>query len=364
MNQFLGFVNEANKTPELLVYGDIGEWMDVDSREFARSLQAIDSDQIHVKINSLGGSVFTAQAIVSMLKRHKATVTVYIDGIAASAASMIAMAGDKIIMPNNAMMMIHNPLTIAWGNAEEMRETADLLDKIREPMINLYKDKTGLDAEKIIELLDAETWMTAHEAVAYGFADEVESKLQVAACVKDGKLTINGLDIAEKYKQSMPKTFIENVKIEDVKPVQAEKPKPKESNPMTLDELKANHPDLYKQILDEGKSAGVQAERARIKAIEDMAMAGHEDLVNKAKFETGMTAEAVAVELIKAEKSKKDQYLNNRQADANDIPNDVHASAGEPPKPQGKQAKEKADEKAKEDAFFDGFSEIVNKGVK
>lgn len=340
MNQFLGFVNEANKTPELLVYGDIGEWMDVDSREFAQALQEIDSDKIDVKINSFGGSVFTAQAIVSMLKRHKATVTVYIDGVAASAASMIAMAGDKVIMPNNAMMMIHNPLTMAWGNANEMRDVANLLDKVREPMIALYRDKTGMEDAKIIELLDAETWMTAHEAVGYGFADEVESKLQVAACVKDGKLTINGLDVAEKYKQSMPKDFIENVKIQDVKPVQVNNQKPKESNPMNLEELKAAHPDLCKQILDEGNNAGVQAERARIKAIEDMAMPGHEELIAKAKFETGLTAEGLAVELIKAEKAKKDQFAQNRRLDANQIPGDLGSGK---PDDQADQAKAEED---------------------
>src|SRR5690606_966830 len=139
--------------------------------------------------------VFAGQTIHSMLARHPATITVYVDGLAASAASLIAMAGDVVIMPKNAMMMVHNPSALVWGAAEDMRHMADALDKIRDSMVAAYRAKTGLDDEQIIELLDAETWMTAEEAVELGFADKVEEAKQVAATIHGDKVVINGVEM-------------------------------------------------------------------------------------------------------------------------------------------------------------------------
>lgn len=146
-------LDSADKDAELLVYGEISEyWGEVDSKSFAEKLKSVTSKNINVRINSPGGEVFAAQAIYSMLKRHSASVTVFIDGIAASAATIIAMAGDRVVMPENAMMMIHNPLTWMYGNANEMRETAELLDKVRETLLAVYRDKTGLDDEKLYQI--------------------------------------------------------------------------------------------------------------------------------------------------------------------------------------------------------------------
>jgi len=106
------------------------------------------------------------------------------------------MAGDRVIMPKNAMMMIHNPWTIAWGDANEFRKIADELDKIRESLVVVYQDKSGLERDRIIEMLDAETWMTAEEAVELGFADEIEEAKQVAASVAGpDRLIINGVTV-------------------------------------------------------------------------------------------------------------------------------------------------------------------------
>lgn len=188
------------KAGEVLLYGPISSttwWGDeVTPRQFREDLQALgDVDEIRVYINSPGGDVFASQAIYSMLARHPATITVYIDGLAASGASIVAMAGDVVRMPRNAMMMVHNPSALVWGQAKDMRAMADALDKIRESMVEAYRVKTGLDDERIIELLGAETWMTAEEAVELGFADEVEEAKQVAASLHGDKIAVNGVEM-------------------------------------------------------------------------------------------------------------------------------------------------------------------------
>lgn len=327
MSKFLTFKNQAaGKNPELLVYGDIGEWWgEVQSREFAEQLQAITSDEIDVRINSNGGSVFTAQAIYSSLKRHPASVNVYIDGIAASAATIIAMAGDKIIMPENTMMMIHSPLVGVYGNADELRDTADILDKVRDTIVAVYRDKSGLDDDKILELMAEDTYLTAAEALDFGLVDEVSPALKIAAHRgKNGTVSVNGLTIDNERYSLLPEDWRASVESQQDSGVTGKKPKQKESVAMTLDELKAQHPDLYADVV----AQGVEAERARIQAIEDMVIPGHEALATAAKFETGISAEAFAIELVKAEKATKDDFLNKRKRDASTVRNVVPSSDG------------------------------------
>ena len=137
-----------------------------------------DVKEIRVYINSLGGSVVEGLAICNQLRRHPAHKTVVIDGFACSIASVIAMAGDTVIMPRSAMMMIHNPWTIALGNAEELRKSADDLDKLGEGVRQAYLEKAGdkLDESKLIEMLNAETYLTAEECIAFGLADAYEEE--------------------------------------------------------------------------------------------------------------------------------------------------------------------------------------------
>lgn len=187
MSKFWNFVKNADNTGELQLYGDISEsswWGDeVTPKDFKKDLDALgDIGELKVYINSGGGDVFAGQAIHSMLKRHRASVTVYIDGLAASIASVIAMAGDKVIMPKNAMMMIHNAWTWGVGNSADFRKLADDLDKINETIKTTYLDKaSNVDETKLIELMDNETWLSAEDAIKYGFADEIEESKQVAA---------------------------------------------------------------------------------------------------------------------------------------------------------------------------------------
>ena len=177
--KFKSFLNKENKKEaEILLYGVIGDdgyWDEVTSKEFAEQLKEVeDAETISVRINSPGGDVFAGQAIYSMLKRCKAQIVVYIDGLAASIASLVAMAGDKIIMPKNSMMMIHKPWTISAGNANDMRQQADTLDKVEESMLAAYVEKTGLAEDEIKQLLADETWLTASMALEKGFCDEIE----------------------------------------------------------------------------------------------------------------------------------------------------------------------------------------------
>ena len=171
------------KNAELTLYGEISDyswWGDeVTPKQFKEDLDALgDIDTLNVYINSTGGDVFAGQTIYSILKRHKAKVNVYIDGLAASIASLIAMAGDKVIMPVNAMMMIHNPWTWAEGNANDFRKLADDLDKITQASINAYMSRVNITEDKLKELLDAETWLLPDEALEMGFATSIISETQ------------------------------------------------------------------------------------------------------------------------------------------------------------------------------------------
>ncbi len=193
-NKYWSMKASGDSSADVFIFGEVVtsgyEWDDIDTSatSFKKDLDALgDLSTINLHLNSPGGSVFDGVAISSMLKQHKATVNVYIDGIAASIASVIAMAGDTIFMPSNSMMMVHNPLTLVWGNAQEIRKQADVLDKISESMKLSYLERAGdkLDKETLDNLMDNETWLSAHEAVSYGLADEVIASNQVAASVSD-----------------------------------------------------------------------------------------------------------------------------------------------------------------------------------
>ena len=164
------------------------EYYDTDTsaagfRDALRDLGDVKTINLH--INSPGGSVFEGIAIYNMLKQNKAHVNVYVDGLAASIASVIAMSGDAIFMPSNSMLMIHNPWTMAVGNASELRKQADDLDKITESSIQTYLNQAGdkLDEETLRQLMDDETWLTAKEAVDYGLATEVIEANKAAASI-------------------------------------------------------------------------------------------------------------------------------------------------------------------------------------
>ncbi|WP_241507904.1 head maturation protease, ClpP-related [Pseudomonas aeruginosa] len=163
------------------MYDEIGVW-GITALQFARDLKAMgDLTKINLHIHSPGGDVFEGTAIYNLLRNHPASVDVYIDGLAASMASVIAMAGDTIYMPENAMMMVHKPWGIQGGDADDMRRYAELLDKVEDTLVMAYANKTGKSADDIKALLKEETWMNGREAVAAGFADQLTEPLRAAA---------------------------------------------------------------------------------------------------------------------------------------------------------------------------------------
>ena len=168
---------------ELLIYSDIGEnWMGdgVTAKGIKDQIDGFSGD-LTVRINSGGGDVFDGFAIYNLIAQYEGKKTVYIDGLAASAASVIAMAGDEIVMSDNALMMIHDPWTMTVGASDEIRKTADLLDKVKLSIVTTYKSQTGLDEEELSAMMSEETWLTAEESIEKGFATTTaESKLSIS----------------------------------------------------------------------------------------------------------------------------------------------------------------------------------------
>ena len=166
---------------EVLIYDEIGAY-GVTAKGFLAELGAMADDAaIDLRLNSPGGSVFDAVAIFNALKRHAGEITVWIDGIAASAASYIAMAGDSVVMPQNAFLMIHDPSGLVMGTAEDMRSTAGALDKVKGSLIQGYAAKSGKPDGEIAALMAAETWLDAEEALALGLIDRIAEPVMLAA---------------------------------------------------------------------------------------------------------------------------------------------------------------------------------------
>lgn len=172
--------NADTERAEVFIYGAIDEW-DVSAGVFVRELRDITAKNIDLHINSPGGLVFDGVAIYSALKNHDASVTSYVDGIAASAASFVAMAGDEVVMEKPAKMMIHDAQGLAIGNAADMRELADLLDQLSDTIADIYADKAGGSTETWRTAMQKTTWYSANEAVKAGLADRVANDNSKAA---------------------------------------------------------------------------------------------------------------------------------------------------------------------------------------
>lgn len=187
-NSWFRMKASAADEADIYIYDEIGFW-GVTARQFVSDLQALgDISHINLHINSPGGDVFEGIAIFNALKFHGAAITVHIDGIAASMASVIAMVGNPVVMPENTMMMIHKPWGFAGGDANDMRDYADLLDKMESVLIPAYAEKTGKSAEEIAAMLEDETWMNGSECVAQGFADQTTPSLQAMACIQSKRI--------------------------------------------------------------------------------------------------------------------------------------------------------------------------------
>lgn len=268
-----------DNSADLILYGDIGDsWLDdVSSKNIANELKDLDVSTINLRINSGGGDVFAAIAISNLLKNHKANVIAHIDGLAASAATIITSACDKVIMPKNALFMIHNPWTVVGGEAKDMIKTAEQLDKVKNSIINTYKSKTNLEIEEISKLMDEETWLDPYEAKEKGFIDEISDEENIE--VIENKLIVNSIALDfSKFKNSYNKKL--KIKNEEEKIVNKE-------------EFKNKYPELYEEI----KNEGILQERTRIKEIDELGI--NNEIITNAKFVEILDVKDVAIKLIK-----------------------------------------------------------------
>lgn len=164
----------SDEMADVFIYGDIGGWMDgIGAHDFAKEVIALDVGTLNVRLNSGGGSVFEGQAIYNTLSQHKSKVIITIDGVAASIASVIAMAGDEIRITEGSHIMVHKPWSMAMGDADSMRKEAEVLDTLESGIVDIYVARTGKDRKQLTAWVEDETWFKGQAAVDAGFADTV-----------------------------------------------------------------------------------------------------------------------------------------------------------------------------------------------
>jgi ATP-dependent protease ClpP protease subunit len=323
-----------NEPPELIIYDRIASttWWDdaVTPKQFGKELAALgDVPEIVVRINSPGGDVFAAVAIYTRLKDHGAKITVKIDGWACSAATIVAMAGDTIMIPAAGAFMIHNPAIGIMGffMAEELTKYAEELDVVKNSIINAYAGR-GMSKDELSDLMTEETWYTGEEAVEAGFCDEIMFEEVNTETDNAGRIVVNSVpfDIGDRSK--IPESLFNRPgrRVGGFANTNTEE-KQKDGEEMeikNLEELKAAYPELTRQIAE----AAVAEERQRIKDIESVALDGYESIVQAAKFEKPAPAADVAMQIIAAQKKQGAAYLAGRDADARDSGADDVKSQG------------------------------------
>ena len=286
-NQTWYSMSAINTHGTIYIYEEIGVW-GVTSASFAKELTALgDISTITLHLNTPGGSVADGTAIYNALKNHKATVTVEIDGYALSMGSIIALAGDTIKMAENALFMIHNPSSIAFGDGDELRKSADITDKHKEAMLNTYQAKTGIERKELSKMMDDETWFSATEALESGFIDEVTGAVELVASANTQQFVadlglknqpsnfLNPFDDVPKHLHNQLITAFKKFVANFNKPQQ--KQEKKEIIPMNIKDLKAlfhakkdaesayqvaadANPELARQIDADGKDIAPDAD--------------------------------------------------------------------------------------------------------
>lgn len=330
-NKFWNFIPAAgNKPPELLLYGAISSqqswWEDrVTPGKFNEELAALgDVSEIIVRINSGGGDVFAANAIFTRLKDCSAKITVKIDGWAASAATIIAMAGDTIKIAKNGVFMIHDPAMTVWDTftAEDFEKMAEELKVIKQSIVNTYAMKSGRDAQDIEQLMSVETWWTGEDAVSNGFCDEIMFDDVSTAVENSSHVVVNSVSLDVSSYKTLPRSLFNSPKNPGCfTNTSAAKTQKKEEQNMatnesitTVEALTAEYPDLVAKIVSNAK----EEERARIKDIKETALNGFEDIVEDAMFEHPVSAAEVALKIVNEQKKQGGTYLANREADVTD----------------------------------------------
>lgn len=323
----------------------IYEWLGIPAASpnlFRKELAEYAGKNITVWIDSRGGSVFAGVGVFNALMEHKKTggKVKTIAEKAMSAATLPYMAGDEKLISPGGMIMVHNPLVGFEGlaYASELRQAADMLDEVKEAIINIYQLGTGLSRPKISELMDNETYMSAQRAINEKFADDILYSLKTEIIDKQGKVmnfTFNRLAVQNVVNDSFKKFFEiakNNRLIEELEPCAIQEPavsapvaninqKTKEVENVDLveikniDELRAAYPELVAQIETAARNEGAQAERERIKGIEAIAKNIDPALVNKAKYDTPMDARDLAFKAMQGDLNKGQEYINAAIAD-------------------------------------------------
>lgn len=292
---------DGKKRGEINIYDAIG-WYGVSASSFIKDLRDLgDVEEIDLHLSSPGGSVFDGFTIFNRLKDHPAKVTVHIDGMAASIASVIAMAGDEVRIAENGQVMIHNPMTVAVGDKKAMERAIKLLGNIEDAILNAYQERTGIARRELVQMMDAETWLTAQEAKDKGFVDVVTGEVQV-----DAKF-----DAKDHPYNAFPDSFFNaSARPPAPPPSPSTDPTPKDP-PMDLNKLKNEYPDLYKQV----QSQTLSEHNARVQEIKNHTIPGHEALAEKAINE-GMTPEQFLQAQTVAEKAVREAAKASMDANA------------------------------------------------
>lgn len=320
---------EENAAPELILYGDIASetwWGDeVTPRQFTEELDALGAvPEIVVRINSGGGDVFAANAIYTRLKDNAAKITVKIDGWAASAATIVAMAGDVIEIPGNGVFMVHDPSMglLGYFNEADLVKLTDEIKVIKQSIVNGYALKTGKPADEIASIMAAETWYDGKQAVEAGFCDKLMFEDAETTVENGAKIVVNSVSLDLNRYPNMTISLLNRLTartpggfsntITQNTPKRSEESMDGIKDIKTVDGLKAAFPDLTKQI----EEAAVDAERKRIQDIEDVALAGFETIVNDAKFKNPISAGDVAKAIVAEQKKQGGKYIQDRDDDA------------------------------------------------
>jgi ATP-dependent protease ClpP protease subunit len=299
-------IKASADSADVMIYNEIGGW-GITAEAFANDIGKIKAKTINVRINSPGGSVFDAFAIFNALRNHSARVVAHVDGLAASAASVIMLAGDETRIAKNGYVMIHNASAGVYGDAEAMMQTAALLEKLNNTVADTYAEKTKKTREDMLSLMAAETWMNAEEAKAMGLVDAITDEAEslpaaaASAVAKFQRAPEQLRRIAAKYIETSGPNAITAASATGATVA-------KQENTMNLEAFKAfatEHPEAVASFIDQGKKAGIAEARESLKALIE-ASAGNTAVALDA-FYAGQDAEQVNATIAAIAKATADK---------------------------------------------------------
>jgi ATP-dependent Clp protease, protease subunit len=347
-NKFWKFKNLSSTEAELVLYGEIADsrpWWDFDKEEnyvvpaeFNQAMQALNGkSKITVRLNSSGGDPFAATAIYSMLRENPAHKDVIIEGIAASAATIIACAGDTVKAPGNSYFMIHDPAVYPDGDSlteDDLNKLSNALQAIKAGIINAYVQKSNKTAEELAQMMSQSTWMTGEQAKEAGFVDEILFEQADIKASADRKFIFsNQIKMDVGAFNAIPNIQIMKKESEDEKNMEEIK---------NSADLQKTYPDFIRELTDSAVQTALASERERLKDIDAISANISPELVNEAKYEKPVSAADLALQALKNDSKLAASYLGKAQEDTeNSGSGEVGTSVGEPAPATGK-AKAKA----------------------